>query len=146
MAAERAAMIAALAYALLWGGSTAYLYASGGDWTPGVFVLAIFGLGLSAVAWLLMRGANAPRIEVEHPRLESGAVIIYLALYAVLFLGFGMTWARQVFPPGPEQEGVVLALKLAVHVVLPALLLILMGPSSARSLNSVFAVASSGAP
>lgn len=131
MAAERAgrsaAIVAVLAYALLWGSSTAYLYATGGDWTTGVFVLAIFGLGLSGVAWLLTRGADAPRIEVEHPRLESGAVIIYLALYAVLFLGFGMTWARQAFQPGPEQESLVLALKLIVHVVLPALLLIVMG-------------------
>src|SRR5690606_380804 len=126
-AGRGAAIIAALAYALLWGGSTAYLYATGGDWTTGVFVMAIFGLGLSGVAWLLTRGANAPRIKVEHPRIESGAVIIYLALYAVLFLGFGMTWARQAFPPGPEQESLVLALKLVVHVVLPALLLIFMG-------------------
>lgn len=131
MAAERAgkgaAIIAVSSYALLWGGATAYLYATGGDWTSGVFILAIFGVILTGVAWLLTRGANALRIEVEHPRLESGAVLIYLALYAILFTGFGMSWARQVFPPGPEQESLVLGLKLLVHVVLPAFLLIVMG-------------------
>ncbi|MGD9981794.1 MAG: lysostaphin resistance A-like protein [Hyphomonadaceae bacterium] len=131
MAGERAgkgaAIIAVAAYALLWGGSTAYLYATSGDWTSGVFILVIFGLVLTGVAWLLTRGANAPRIAVEHPRIESGAVLIYLALYAILFTGFGMTWARQAFPPGPAQETLVLGLKLLAHVVLPALLLIVMG-------------------
>jgi uncharacterized protein len=131
MSAERAgkgaAIVAGLIYALLWGGSTAYLYATGGDWTSGVFIMAIFGLALSGVAWLLTRGAQAPRIEVKRPALESVAVLIYLALYAVLFLGFGMTMARQAFPPGPEQESLVLGLKLFVHVVLPAILLIFLG-------------------
>jgi membrane protease YdiL (CAAX protease family) len=131
MSAERAgkgaAAIAALAYALLWGGSTAYLYATGADWTSGVFIMAIFGLALSGVAWLLTRGANAPRVEVKRPALESGAVLLYLALYAVVFLGFGMTWAREAYPAGPAQESLVLALKLFVHVVLPAGLLILLG-------------------
>jgi uncharacterized protein len=126
-AGKGAAIIAALAYVLLWSGSTAYLYATGGDWTTGVFVMAIFGLGLSGIAWLLTRGAQAPRVEVQRPAFESGAVIGYLALYAILFLGFGMTWARQAFPGGPEQESLVLALKLAVHVALPALLLIFLG-------------------
>ncbi len=126
-AGRGAAIIAALAYALLWSGATAYLYSTGGDWTTGVFVMGIFGLGLSGIAWLLTRGANAPRIDVARPRLESGSVVLYLALYAVFFLGFGMTWARGAFPAGPEQESLVLALKLAVHVVLPALLLVVLG-------------------
>jgi len=126
-AGKGAAIIAALAYVLLWGGSSAYLYATEGDWETGVYVMAIFGVALSGFAWLLTRGANAPRIEVTRPRTESGAVLIYLALYAILFTGFGMTWARQAFPPGPEQETLVLGLKLAAHVVLPALLLIFLG-------------------
>lgn len=122
-----AAIIAALAYALLWGGSTAYLYATGGDWSTGVAVIAIFGAGLGGIAWLLTRGANAPRVEVKRPAIESGSIIVYLALYAVLFLGFGMTWARQVLPEGQQQELLVLALKLGVHIVLPAILLLALG-------------------
>lgn len=131
MSAERAgkgaAIIAVTAYALVWGGSTAYRYATGGDWTSPIFVILIFGVGLSGVAWLLTRGANAPRVEVKRPRTESGAAILYLALYAIFFLGFGMTWARGAFAAGWEQESAVLALKLAVHVALPALLLVLLG-------------------
>ncbi|MEQ1491947.1 MAG: type II CAAX endopeptidase family protein [Terricaulis sp.] len=122
-----AAIAAALAYALLWGGSTAYLYATGGDWSTGVAVIAIFGLALGGAAWLLTRGADAPRVEVKRPALESGAIIVYLALYAVLFLGFGMTWARQALPEGQQQELLVMGLKLGVHIVLPAILLILLG-------------------
>ena len=131
MSSERAgrgaAIAAAAAYALLWGGSTAYLYATGGDWSTGVFVALIFGVGLGGIAWLLTRGANAPRIEVKRPALESGSIIVYLTLYAVLFLGFGMTWAREVLPEGQQQELLVLALKLGVHIVLPAILLVLLG-------------------
>lgn len=126
-AGKGAAMIVAAAYGLLWGGSTAYLYATGGDWSTGVFVLGIFALGLGGFAWLLTRSASAPRIEVEHPRIEAGAVLLYLVFYAIAFTGFGMSWARQAFPPGPEQETLVLGLKLVMHVVLPALLLIVMG-------------------
>ncbi|MGD9965861.1 MAG: lysostaphin resistance A-like protein [Hyphomonadaceae bacterium] len=131
MAGERtrksAAPIAALSYALLWGGSTAYLYATGGDWSSGVFILAIFGLALTGVALLLTRGANAPRIEVKRPGAESFAVLAYLAFYALAFTGFGMSWARQAFPPGPEQESLVLGLKLLMHVVLPAILIMVLG-------------------
>ncbi|MEQ1818055.1 MAG: type II CAAX endopeptidase family protein [Terricaulis sp.] len=122
-----AAIIAALAYALLWGGSTAYLYATGGDWSTGVLVALIFGLGLGGIAWLLTIGANAPRIEVKRPAIESGSMIVYLALYAILFLGFGMTWARQALPEGQQQELLVLALKLGAHIVLPAILLLVLG-------------------
>jgi membrane protease YdiL (CAAX protease family) len=126
-AGKGAAIIAALVYVLLWSGSTFYLFATGGDWTSGVFIMAIFGLALSGVAWLLTRGADAPRIEVRRPALESGAVLVYLALYAVLFLGFGMTWAREALPAGPSQESLVLGLKLLVHVAAPAILIALLG-------------------
>lgn len=123
----RGAAIAALAvYALLWGGATLYLYATGGDWFTPVLVMAIFGLALSGVAWLLTRGADAPAIEVK-PEIESGAVLLYLAAYAVLFLGIGMSAAREALPEGRAQELLVIGLKLAAHVALPALLLVMLG-------------------
>ncbi len=125
----RSVAIAALAgYALLWGGATAYLAASGGDWFTPVLIMAIFGLALSGVAWALTRGAEAPAIEVKRPAFESGAIVIYLALvYAALFLGPGMSWAREAFPEGQTQDLVVIGLKLLVHIVLPALLLLALG-------------------
>lgn len=122
-----AAIVAALAYALLWGGATAYLCATGGDWSSGVAVIVIFGAGLGGAAWLLTQGARAPRIDVKRPAFESAAILAYLALYAVLFLGFGMTWARQALPEGQQQELLVMGLKLGVHIALPAILLVLLG-------------------
>ena len=93
-----AAIAAVLAFAAVWGGSVYYLFAAGNeDWFTGVLVMAIFGLVLSGVAWLLTRGAKAPPIEVKRPALESGAVLLYLAIYAVLFLGFGFVVDKRAF-------------------------------------------------
>ncbi|PZO49288.1 MAG: hypothetical protein DCF16_14900 [Alphaproteobacteria bacterium] len=131
------AIAAGFVFAALWGGSTYYLFAnSNEDWFTAVLVMLIFGIALSGLAWLLTRGAAAPVIEVKRPALESGAVLAYLAIvYAVLFLGYGMTWARSIAEP-QTQEVVVLALKLAVHVVLPALLLLALGARIAPLLQA----------
>jgi membrane protease YdiL (CAAX protease family) len=124
-----AAVAAALVYAALWGVAVYYLYAAGNEdgATTAALVMAVFGLALSGLAWLLTLGAKAPPIEVKRPALESGALVVYLAIYAVGFLGYGMSAARAAFPPGQEQEVLVLGLKLAVHVVAPVLLLLALG-------------------
>lgn len=114
-------------YLVVWGAAVAYLARTGAGWTDAVTVFGIFGVALTGLAWLLTRGAVAPTIAVARPALESGVLLIYLALYAVLFLVFGMNWARHVLPPGREQELLVLALKLSVHVVAPCVLLTLLG-------------------
>jgi membrane protease YdiL (CAAX protease family) len=121
-----AAMYAGL-YALLWGGSTAYLAAKGADWQFPIASLAVFGLALSGLGWALTRRARPPAVVVERPGLELTAVLGFLVAYAIGFLGYGMTAARAAFPPGPQQELLVLGLKLGVHVLLPALLLTALG-------------------
>lgn len=124
-----AAIATALAFAIIWAGATGQLFASGSDdGVTAVAVMVIFGVALLGLAWLLTRGAKAPPIEVGRPATESGALLIYLGVvYAVLFLGWGMSAARAAFPPGPQQELLVVALKLLVHIILPALLLLLLG-------------------
>lgn len=122
-----ATTLAVLLYALLWGGSVAFMAANGGEWESPVTVFVIFTLICGGIAWLLTWKVDAPAIEVKRPAVESGSFLIYLALYAVLFLGFGMSAARAAVPPGREQELLVMALKLGVHVVLPGLLLMLLG-------------------
>jgi membrane protease YdiL (CAAX protease family) len=119
--------VAAAIYLAVWGASVAYLSRAGAGWTDAVMVFGIFGVALSGLAWLLTRGAQASAIPVGRPVIETGVLLVYLALYAVLFLVFGMSWARHVLPPGREQEVLVLGLKLGVHVALPCILLTLLG-------------------
>lgn len=126
-AGRGAAFIAVAGYALLWIGSVGYLALSDADFMTPIFVMGIFGIALPLLAWMLTRGAHAPEIEVRRPSLESGAVVLYLVLYAVGFLGFGMSAARSALPAGPQQEVLVMALKLVAHVMAPALLLVMLG-------------------
>jgi len=114
-------------YLALWGGSTAYLAVKGADWTFPLISLGVFGVGLSGVAWVLTRSARPPALLVQRPEVELGAVLVFLAVYAVGFLGYGMSFVRGVFPPGPQQDVLVLGAKLIVHVALPALLLAALG-------------------
>lgn len=126
-------------YLVLWGGSTAYLAVKGADWTFPLISLGVFGLMLSGLAWVLTRNARPPAILVQRPAVELAAVLAFLAVYAVGFLGFGMTAVKGVFPPGPQQEVLVLGVKLLVHVALPALLLMALaarvGPLFAARAN-----------
>jgi len=114
-------------YLALWGASTAYLAARGADWTFPLISLGIFGVALSGLAFLLTRKAGPEPIRVQRPAIELIAVLSFLAIYAVGFLGWGMGAAKAVFPPGREQELFILGLKLVVHVAMPALLLAMLG-------------------
>jgi membrane protease YdiL (CAAX protease family) len=115
------------AYLALWGAGTAYLAARGADWTFPLISLGVFGIVLSGLAALLTRKARPEPIRVQRPVVELIAVLGFLAIYALGFLGWGMGAARHAFPPGREQELFILALKLAVHVAAPALLLAMLG-------------------
>lgn len=114
-------------YLALWGGSTAYLAAKGADWTFPLVSLGVFGLALSGLAWVLTRNARPPAIVVSRPAVELSAVMVFMALYAVGFLGFGMGAVREVFPAGREEDLLVLGVKLLAHVALPAAMLAVLG-------------------
>ena len=129
MSLRAADLLGIALFLALWGGSVAYLGATGGDWTFPFISLGVFGLGLSALALFTTRGANPPPVPVARPAIESAAVLFYLVLYAIGFLGWGLGFAREAVPPGPVQEVFVLALKLGVHVALPAVLLLTLGSS-----------------
>ena len=116
-----------LAYALIWGGSVGWLAASGGDWTSPMMSLLLFAAIPCALGWWPTRGAAPPETPVARPAVELAAVLLYLAAYALLFLGPGMSALRQALAPGAAQDALVLAAKLIVHVALPAALLALLG-------------------
>ena len=106
-------------------------------------VLLIFGVGFSLAAWVSSIGIKAPVVLVQSPRREWSATLIYLALFAVLFLGWGLSFLQTLVPAGPLQETVILIAKLITMVVLPAWLFQRLGYRwrdlvGALSLRTVF--------
>jgi len=132
---SRAAIFIA-SYLVVWAAATAYLAFKGADWTLPVISLLIFGAALSALSFALTRKAAPAPIVVRRPGLELSALLIFLVVYAVLFLGWGMSATRAAVPPGREQESLVLLVKLAVHVGMPAILLAALGAKLAPLFNS----------
>ncbi|HEY0802606.1 MAG TPA: CPBP family intramembrane glutamic endopeptidase [Steroidobacteraceae bacterium] len=124
------------AYLVIWAAATAYLGLKGVDWTLPALSLGVFGAALPALSLALTRKAVPPPIAVRRPALELAALLAFLAVYAVAFLGWGMNETRAAVPAGREQELLVLAVKLAVHVAAPALLLVALGAKLAPLFNS----------
>lgn len=90
-------------------------------------ILLIFGIGFTAIAWAATRGIEPVPIAVRRPAQESIAILAYLAAFAVLFLGFGLTLIREWLPDGRiERSGILLA-KLAAMVILPAWIFLRLG-------------------
>lgn len=119
-------------YALVYGASLAVL-GQDPNFEAGesLGVLLIFGLGFSAIAWAATRGIAPPAdaAPVRAPARESGALLAYLALFAVFALGFGLTWVKSASPDGRIEETTVLLFKLLTMVALPAWLFARLGCS-----------------
>jgi uncharacterized protein len=132
---SRSAAVVAV-YLLLWTAATCYLAAKGADWTLPTISLVVFGAALPLLGIALTRRAVPPPVPVARPTLELCALLVFLAIYAVGFLGWGMSATRAALPAGREQELLVLAVKLLVHVAAPALLLAALGAKVAPLFNS----------
>jgi uncharacterized protein len=124
------------AYLAIWAAATAYLVVRGADWTLPTISLAVFGAALPALSMALTRKAAAAPIVVRRPTLELAVLLGFLVVYAVAFLGWGMSATRAVVSAGREQESLVLIIKLIVHVGMPALLLAALGARLAPLFNS----------
>jgi membrane protease YdiL (CAAX protease family) len=124
---DRTSIRALIAYLIIWGASTAYLAASGGDWVFPFASLIIFGLIFSAVIWFLTRKMNAPAVPVSRPARESLGLLAYLAIYAVLLIGIWLGTVKEAIPEGPSQEWAVLGYKLLIHVGVPAAIILALG-------------------
>src|ERR1700743_1872524 len=132
---SRAAAFVA-AYLLLWIAATAYLAAKGADWTLPAISLVVFGAALPLLGIALTRKAMPPSIPVKRHALEVCDPLAFLVVYAVAFLGWGMSVTRAALPAGREQELLVLLVKLLVHVAAPALLRAALGAKIAPLFNS----------
>jgi uncharacterized protein len=84
----------------------------------------------------LTRKAAAPPIAVGRPTLELWVLLGFLVVYAMAFLGWGMSATRAAVSAGRAQESLVLIVKLIVHVGVPAMLLAALGARLAPLFNS----------
>ena len=124
---DRTSIRALVAYLVVWGGSTAYLALTGGDWVFPFASLIIFGLIFSGVIWFLTRKMNAPAVPVNRAAYESHSLLAYLFFYAVLLIGIWLGAIKEAIPEGPNQEWAVLGYKLLIHVVIPAAIIMALG-------------------
>lgn len=136
------ALAAIALYALVYIGSLMWLSDAPGFEAGGsLAVLLIFGLGFSAAAWLATRGITPASHPVEQPRQEAFAILGYLALFAVGFLGYGLSAIKDAAPDGRIEETAILVAKLVAMVALPALLFARFGYTR----KELFGVLSRGA-
>ncbi|HSZ09470.1 MAG TPA: CPBP family intramembrane glutamic endopeptidase [Steroidobacteraceae bacterium] len=129
-------VIFAGAYLALWAAANAYLGFTGADWMFPAFSLAAFGAALPTLSIVLTRNAAPPPVVVPRPAVELTALLGFLALYAVLFLGWGMSATHAIVPAGRGRELLVLGVKLIVHVAAPAILLTSLGAPLAPLFDS----------
>ena len=115
-------------YLLLLGLSLAQLGTRPGL-APGEAVagMIVFGLFFSVAALWATRGATPRSVVVKQAGRELAAIVAYLALFAVGFLGWGLSALRAAVPGEPAQAIALLAAKLGAMVLVPALLLVAMG-------------------
>jgi membrane protease YdiL (CAAX protease family) len=121
--------VAALAlYAAVYGAGIAVLRrAPEFEASEALAVMLIFGLGFSVVAWLATIGGVPAPSNVRTPARELGVLCAYLALFAIVYLGWGLSALRTSFPSEPVQSLVILVSKLAAMVVIPVWLFTRLG-------------------
>lgn len=124
------------AYLAIWAAATAYLGINGADWIFPAISLAVFGAALPTLSIALTRKAAPPPVVVRRPTLELWVLLGFLVVYAVAFLGWGMSATRAFVPAGREQDSLMLIVKLVVHVAVPAILLAALGARLAPLFDS----------
>ena len=130
MTIEKRSVVAIAAYLLLYGLSIVRLASSPGfEAGESLAVFIIFGLGFSAAAWFSTIGVKPAIVEVRAPGREFGAVILYLAIFAVLVLGWGFSAIKQGITTEPQQSIAIFLTKMVTMVALPAVLLAAFGYS-----------------
>jgi membrane protease YdiL (CAAX protease family) len=107
----------------------AYLWLSGSAFFASAFVTVAGAVVLTGVAaWLLPeRDCALPPVSVPNPRREAWAMILFMAAWAVLFLGWGLDQLNAHTVAGPERSSWRLLVKLVTMVALPSALLLAIG-------------------
>lgn len=92
-----------------------------------LFVLGVLGIGMPLLALALTRNARNPESTGTIAPRETGASLVYLALFALLVLGFGFSAINEAIASEPARSLAKLATKLATMVALPVALLAFFG-------------------
>ena len=88
-----------------------------------LFVLAVLGIAMPLLAMILTRNARNPETASVISARETGASLLYLALFALLVLGFGFSAINDAITDEPARSLAKLAVKLLTMVALPVALL-----------------------
>ncbi|NUO75782.1 MAG: CPBP family intramembrane metalloprotease [Lysobacter sp.] len=110
-----------------------------------LFLFGVIGIVFPALAWALTR---KPRHSTRPPgRSRLPGVLVYLAVFSLLILGWGFSALNEAVPQEPAQSVAKLGLKLMTMVLLPAWLFLRLrertpAPFDRRRLWLVFAVMS----
>ena len=127
------ALVAVVGYLLLYALSLARLAAAPGfEVGETVGVMLVLGLGLSFAAWLATRAVVPWPSSLRSPAPEVAAIVGYLALFAVLVLGWGLSAVRETVSREPLQSAAILGAKLATMVLVPGWLFTRFGYSWGR--------------
>jgi|CXWL01.1.fsa_nt_gi membrane protease YdiL (CAAX protease family) len=124
-------------HAALWLGACALVYATAlallaqrDDFSlvEPLFVLVVLGGGFSLLAWSVTRTSARTLPPAPATSMRELVVVLgYVALFAVLVLGWGFTAVKAAVTAEPMQGVVLTAVKLATMVGLPLLLLWWLG-------------------
>lgn len=119
--------LAISAFLGIWLLAVGFLAIRGADWIFPLFAMLVFGIGISAIGWWLTMGQTPPPSAIPNPARESKALLIYLLVYGLLFVGVGLGMVKESVAAGPAQEWLVILYKLLIHIVLPLGVLIAVG-------------------
>ncbi|HEX2591209.1 MAG TPA: CPBP family intramembrane glutamic endopeptidase [Rhizomicrobium sp.] len=131
--------IAVAFYVVLW--LIAFLVRAslpGGTMVLPLFSLVVFGIALPPLAWWLTRRVQTPTLTIPKPRTELIAILLYLAIFAIVVLGWAFTALKTALPELSAHELALDAVKAVTMIVLPVALLRLCGSDIATLLAPRF--------
>ncbi|QNP39995.1 CPBP family intramembrane glutamic endopeptidase [Lysobacter solisilvae (ex Woo and Kim 2020)] len=99
-----------------------------------LFLLALLGGVFPLLAWLCTLGVSRAQIAPLHEPHQLPRVLLYLAGFTLLVLGWGFSSINAHFPGEPAQSLVQLVVKLVTMVLLPAWLFLGFGPGARATL------------
>jgi membrane protease YdiL (CAAX protease family) len=103
-----------------------------------LFVLALLGVAFPLLAVALTRDARNDSPAIARPAPQLATALGYLAIYAVVVLGFGFSALNAALPDDPQQSLAKLAVKLLTMVALPWLLMRWLAPDQQQPLRADF--------